>query len=89
MRIKNKTYHDITKILLNYGDVNQKNKTIEELQELIEAIHEGEREHIKEEIADVYVMLEQLKKIYRMTDAEVIEVMEYKVNRQLWRIRNE
>lgn len=89
MRIKNKTYHDITKILLNYGDVNQKYKTIEELQELIEAIHEGEREHIKEEIADVYVMLEQLKKIYRMTDAEVIEVMEYKVNRQLGRIRNE
>lgn len=90
----NKLVHNIKRILANYGDRNQKKKALEELGELSLAIMdemycEGSREHIKEEIADVYVMLEQLKMIYHITDMEVLEVMEYKVNRQLGRIRNE
>ena len=94
MRMTNKLVHNIKRILANYGDRNQKKKDLEELGELSLAIMdemycEGSREHIKEEIADVYVMLEQLKMIYHITDMEVLEVMEYKVNRQLGRIRNE
>lgn len=94
MRLQNKLLHDIRKILLHYGSAHQKNKAREELLELECAIFQemnmdGTREHVKEEIADVYVMLEQLKCIYHFTDMEIAEVMKFKVNRQLERIENE
>ena len=92
MKLTNKLVHDITRILLHYGATHQKNKAREELCELDEAIFEevslnGSHDHVKEEIADVYVMLEQLKKIYHFTDMEIMEIMEYKVKRQLERMR--
>lgn len=43
-------------------------------------------EHIKEEIADVLVMLEQIRLNYDIPTSEIKEVMEYKINRQLQRI---
>lgn len=47
-----------------------------------------EREHIKEEIADVMVMLKQFQYYYGITDKEIEEVMKFKINRQLERIEN-
>jgi len=47
-----------------YGAENQENMCIEECAELIQAInkkHRGEPHNIAEEIADVEIMLEQLK----------------------------
>lgn len=47
-----------------YGDFNQENMAIEECAELIQAInkkHRGLKHNIPEEIADVEIMLEQLK----------------------------
>ena len=94
MRLTNKLIHDITKILIHYGDDHQKDKTREELCELECAIFQekemdGSKEHVLEEIADVYVMLEQLKKIYHFTDMQVIEIKEQKVKRQHGRMEKE
>lgn len=46
------------------------------------------KDHITEEIADVTVMLEQFQKYYDISNFEIYEVMEKKVERQLNRIKN-
>lgn len=46
-------------------------------------------EHIAEEIADVLVMLNQFKEYYSISDETVAEVFQYKLDRQLERIKNE
>ena len=46
-------------------------------------------EHIAEEIADVMVMLEQFKLYYGITDEEVKNIMNQKIDRQIERIENE
>ena len=45
--------------------------------------------HIAEEIADVLVMLEQIRINYSIPTSEIKEIMEYKVGRQLERIKGE
>ena len=47
------------------------------------------KEHIAEEISDCYVMLEQFRLYYDIPVGNIKEVMEYKVKRQLERIKNE
>ena len=47
------------------------------------------KEHIAEEFADVQVMLEQFKAYYELDNQEIMEIMEYKINRQIERIKNE
>lgn len=47
------------------------------------------REHIKEEIADVMVMLKQFQLYYNISTDEIKEVMKQKVDRQLERINYE
>lgn len=94
MKMKASTIHDIKRILVHYGKESQKTKTIEELCELEHAIF-GEsmgldtRKHVIEELSDVIVMLEQLKIIYRITDAEIEEVVNFKIRRQIERIKKE
>ena len=68
---------------------NQLNKTIEECAELIQALVKLEsRENTIEEIADVQIMLKQM--LYLLDcEKEVEKVMEYKINRQLERIKEE
>ena len=70
-----------------YGLDNQLNKTIEECAELIQALVKLEsRENTIEEIADVQIMLKQM--LYLLDcEKEVEKVMEYKINRQLERIK--
>lgn len=89
MNIRNVLLRNIYKILAHYGEERQVLKAIEELIELQQAIIHDDRENIKEEIADVYLMLEQVKKMYHFTDTEIIEVVENKVNRQLKRMEKE
>lgn len=45
-------------------------------------------EHIIEEMADVMVVLTQLKEYYGISTKAIEEFMEYKINRQLKRIEN-
>ena len=47
------------------------------------------REHIAEEIADVMVMLKQFQMYYKISRDEIRDVMKYKIERQLERIKNE
>lgn len=47
------------------------------------------REHIKEEIADVMVMLKQFQLYFNISSDEIKEVMRNKVARQVYRISKE
>ena len=56
----------LTKAIRIYGDAAQERQAIEECSELIQAIchkHRGREHNIAEEIADVEIMLRQLKLI--------------------------
>lgn len=80
----------IKKILDHYGGENQIRKTIEELDELKEALEERHNvEHILEECADVMIMLNQLSLIYDFDKEMANVMMEYKIERTLLRIREE
>lgn len=66
-----------------YGVSNQENMAIEECAELIQAInkkHRGRQHNIPEEIADVEIMLEQLK-ITNDCHEEVEAIRKEKVDR--------
>lgn len=58
----------IDKLLLkaidHYGKDNQVKKAVEEMAELTKALCKGDIENIKEEIADVWIMLYQLQMIF-------------------------
>ena len=57
-------YEILTSAIEKYGEKAQEEVAIEELSELIQAIchkHRGREHNIAEEIADVEIMLEQLK----------------------------
>lgn len=77
------------KIIDHYGKDNQIQKAVEELGELTEAIKDGDKKHIGEEIADVLVMIEQLKRIYDIPDAYIRCTIDYKLARQLMRMSEE
>lgn len=79
------------KAIAIYGEQAQENQTIEECAELIQAInhkHRGREHNIPEEIADVEIMLEQLKIINNCAD-EVGEIRRQKINRLYQRICKE
>jgi len=52
-------------------------------------IEKGYKHHIAEEIADIFVMLKQFQYYYGINDKELAEVMNYKMDRQLERIKEE
>lgn len=74
-----------------YGSKAQMIKCCEELSELSTAIlhhvNKGENhEAILEEMADVYIMLEQLKSMIPYDDAALDKEIEFKLTRQLGRL---
>ncbi len=77
---------------LNEAIINMQNKKREmegQTPEIVELTLEEYRYHIAEEIADVIVMLAQFKEYYGITDEQIDDVFDYKVARQLERIKNE
>ena len=76
-------------IRLKYGRKVTLEKCKEELQELIEALEKRDMENIHEEIADVYNILSHIKAYYNISDDEIKERQQYKVKRQLKRMRQE
>ena len=70
------------KAINSYGNASQKIKAIEEMGELIQAISksllDGEN-NVEEEIADVEIMITQLKIMYSLNDIE--NWRNYKLNR--------
>lgn len=84
----------LLKIINNYGEKKQLKKLIEEVYEFIESIltDDGSVEslvHIEEEFSDVCVILEQFKAQYGLNNKNIIETINYKVDRQLGRIEND
>ena len=84
------------------GEENQMRQTQEELAELIVAINKYERaikndecpsyiaytrKNIIEEMADVLIMLDAVKKILDIQDEEIKEVRDFKLNRLLNRLK--
>lgn len=57
--------------------------------EEVEPILNDLRLHVEEEFADVMVMLEQFKAYYNLNNNSIIEIMKFKIERQLERIKNE
>lgn len=77
------------KILEHYGESKEQLKTIEELGELIAAIVETDVKSILEEMADVMICLEHLAYMHNITQEELKEEIDYKLNRQIRRMQNE
>ena len=78
----------ISRAIVKYGIKNQSIVAVEELSELQKEICKAQRgmlnkEHFIEEMADVWIMCEQLKLMYNITDADVQAV----VNRKIERLR--
>ncbi|HDK7179770.1 TPA: hypothetical protein PTV74_002127 [Clostridium botulinum] len=83
------------KMIVECNDVTlQKFVAIEELAELQQAISKYQREptifkidNIEEEIADAYVVLEELKIIFGIDKEEMENRIDYKLDRELKRIK--
>lgn len=81
---QNRTIHRVISV---FGEKNQQMQTLEELMELqravFEHVHRGtdNRDNIVEEIADVEIMLAQLKEIHNIDPKEIEMVQERKLNR--------
>lgn len=69
-----------------YGEEAQKKKFIEELAELITALAKEDVRAIREEMADVEVMIMQFK---QGLNIDTLPIMNYKLNRTMARIENE
>jgi uncharacterized protein YabN with tetrapyrrole methylase and pyrophosphatase domain len=52
-------------------------------------VEESHKKHIEEEISDIMVMLKQFQYYYGISDEEIENIMNYKVDRQLKRIEDE
>lgn len=72
-----------------YGLENQLGKCIEELNELVEALSHQNIDHVREEIADVENMLEQIKYLLRLSDYSIRRIRLSKTFRQLTRMVNQ
>lgn len=78
------------KITEHYGINTELKQLSEEVFELQEAILEKHNtEHITEELADVYVVLEQVRRAFDIDAKELSKYMHQKVNRQIKRIEEE
>lgn len=87
---------DLEDIIKHYGKNHQEIKAIEEMSELIQALSKhlmqedpigATLENVKEEIADVKVMVDQLMIIYG--EDNIIETVKEKIERQKERMRYE
>lgn len=84
----------------HYGCKHQMGIAMEEAAELIQAIskmnrvsgdvesYEKAKLHLEEEIADVIVCINQLQTIFNISDARISELANYKIHRQMERMKN-
>ena len=86
---------ELLTIISYYGEQFQIDKAIEEMSELTQALIKSRQdpdtlteEKVLEEVADVWVMIEQLKLIFKGQEV-VEEYVDYKISRQMQRIMNE
>lgn len=82
---------------IKYHGIEQETTiAMEECSELIQAISKCKRygcinkyrENLIEEITDVLIMIDELKMIYQISDVDISDIRQYKMNRQSYRIKN-
>ena len=82
---------------IKYHGIEQETTiAMEECSELIKAISKCKRygcinkyrENLIEEITDVLIMIDELKMIYQISDVDISDIRQYKMNRQSYRIKN-
>lgn len=82
---------------IKYHGIEQETTiAMEECSELIQAISKCKRygcinkyrENLIEEMTDVLIMIDELKIIYQISDTDISDVRQYKMNRQSYRIKN-
>ena len=85
----------IIDIINKYGKTSQVLQSIEEMSELIKELlkninrNENNEKEIIQEIADVIVMITQLVMIYKIDVEKIYGAIEYKLERQEKRMKNE
>lgn len=84
----------LKEIINNYGHESQKAMLFEEMAELQKEVckdlrGKGDIQRIAEELADVNIMLQQIQLIYGITDEQVEQVVQDKIERTLDRIEGE
>lgn len=72
-----------------YGEGIHKLKCCEECAELIQAILKGNVKNIISEMADVMITIRELEYHLGLDEGEIEEMMDFKIERQLARIRKE
>lgn len=77
----------VKKIFNQYGEEEQALKSIEELAELQRAIVRKDLRNMEEEIADVFIMLNQLLLFQGINKEAVLDLVDYKLKRQIERIK--
>lgn len=86
---------DIIKIADHYGLDVQCNQLVEEMAELMVALNKLHRKKpnaiyaVVEEIADVEIMLEQIKYLLDLDDGYISNIKHFKISRELERMENE
>jgi hypothetical protein len=82
----------------HYGKAKQRMQAVQELSELILVIsrradqkedRQAYIESLIDEIADSKIMIEQIKSLYQISDFDIRQRIDFKLNRQLERIANE
>lgn len=74
-------------IFNTYGKSHQASKLLEEVGEFIETVINEDKENMVQEMADCMVILKQFQYYYGITDEEIINNMQFKIKRQLERIK--
>ena len=90
----NKLNEFLKKVIDHYTPAHQLDIAIEEMSELTKEICKykrgfDNRENVIEEMADVYIMLRQLRLIFNVTDKELHNAEVVKINRLKERIKEE
>ena len=82
---------------IKYHGIEQETTiAMEACSELIQAISKCKRygcinkyrENLIEEMTDVLIMIDELKMIYQISDVDISDIRQYKMNRQSYRIKN-
>ena len=86
MNYEQKQKETLQKAILTFGKPAQLNQVMEECAELIKECSKAirgknNRPYIIEEVADVYIMLSQLRMMFEIGDAELKELLDYKIRR--------
>lgn len=88
--MQNDTKSKLNKIFNYYGRKGQEYKLVEEMAELTQAVIKNDRKNIVEEMADVQIVLMQLRLNLNSSESkEFVKLFNEKIERQLNRIESE